>query len=132
MVKIKFNGSRINEFNGKINPDFSGKLSIETNIEVKSLDLVENNKEMLKANYSFTVDYKELGSIFIKGIIFISSDAKTIKELQKMKKDQLLENEDYVFLTNIIIQKASIKAFEIEDELGLPVHIKLPSLGVKK
>jgi len=38
----------------------------------------------------------------------------------------------YIKISNFIIKKASIKAFELEEELGLPIHIKLPTLNIKE
>ena len=40
--------------------------------------------------------------------------------------------DEHAHITNMIIQKASIKAFELEEELGLPIHISLPQMQIKK
>ena len=132
MAEIKLVGSRITKIFGDRNPDFSGKLEINTNIKIKDMDKVKDSKDTLRIDYELSIDYKELGKISIDGMLFISTDSKTIKEIQKSWKDKKLDTEEQVIVTNMIIKKVSIKAFELEDELGLPLHINLPTLSVKK
>jgi len=132
MVEIKLIGARISKIFGERKPEFSGNLEISTNIKLVNIDKLKDTKDSLKIDYELVVDYKELGEISIEGSIFISTDSKTIKEIQKSWKDKKFDTEEQIQITNLIIKKASIKAFEIEDELGLPIHIQLPSLSLKK
>lgn len=114
------------------NPEFSGKLKMSSDINIKNIEKVKDSKEVAKIHYSFKVDYAELGKILLEGFLFISSDQKTIKNLTKNFEDKKYDSPDQIALTNIILQKASIKAIELEDEFGLPIHIKLPLLNFKK
>ena len=132
MAEIKLIGARISKLFGERKPEFSGKLEINTNVKLINTKKLKDTKDTLKIDYELMVDYKELGSVSIEGSIFISTDSKTIKEIQKSWKDKKFDTEEQVQITNLIIKKASIKAFEIEDELGLPIHIQLPSLSLKK
>jgi hypothetical protein len=132
MAEIKLLGSRITSIAGERNPDFSGKLEISTNIKLKDLEKVKDSKDALKISYDMVVEYGDLGKISIGGLIFVSSDSKTIKEIQKSWNDKKFDSAEHVTITNMIIKKASIKAFSLEDELGLPIHIQLPSLELKK
>ena len=132
MAEIKLLGARISKISGERKPDFSGKLEVNTNIKLLGLDKLKDSKDSLKIDYELIVDYKELGNITINGTIFVSTDSKTIKEIQKSWKDKKFDTEEQITITNLIIRKASIKAFELEDELGLPIHIQLPSLSLKK
>ena len=132
MTNIKLAGSRFTNLKAERKPDFSGKLEMKTNISINSLEKHKDAKDTLKLTYTFEIDYLELGKVSIEGIIFLSGDSKSIKELLKIQKDKKYESPEYIGLTNIIIQKASIKAFELEEELGLPIHIKLPTISVKQ
>ncbi|MCK4997531.1 hypothetical protein KAS08_04450 [Candidatus Pacearchaeota archaeon] len=132
MTNLKLIGSKLTKVNAERNPDFSGKLEMKTNIGIDSIEKVKESKDTIKLGYSFNVDYSELGSIAIKGKLFLTGDAKLIKDLLKTFKDKKFDSPEYLAITNLIIQKASIKAFELEEELGLPIHIKLPSLSLKK
>ncbi len=131
MTNLRLIGAKLTKINAERNPEFSGKLEIKTNIKVNSLEKIKDTKDTIKVLYDFEIDYGELGKILIEGILFLSSDAKTIKELLKIQKDKKYNSPEYITITNLIIQKASIKAFEIEEELSLPIHIKLPALSVK-
>ena len=132
MTNLKLVGSRLTKISAERNPNFNGKLEIKTNIKINSLEKIKEPKDTTELKYTFEVDYVELGKIEVIGSLFLSGDSKTVKDLLKMQKDKNFENPEYIAITNLIIQKASIKAFELEEELGLPIHIKLPKLSVKK
>ena len=132
MAEIKLIGSRITKILGERNPEFAGKLEINTNIKIRDMEKIKDAKDSLRIDYDLSIDYGELGKISIEGMLFVSSDSKTIKEIQKAWKDKKFDTEEQVMVTNLIIKKVSIKAFELEDELGLPLHINLPTLSVKK
>ena len=132
MTNLKLAGSRITKIEAERKPEFAGKLELKTNIKIDTIEKVKDSKEAIKLGYTFEVDYVELGKISIEGILFLSGSSKDIKDLLKIQKDKNYNSEEYVAITNLIIQKASIKAFELEEELGLPIHIKLPSLSIKQ
>ena len=132
MTNLKLAGSRITKLSAERKPDFSGKLEMKTNIKINSIEKVKEAKDTVKLTYTFEVEYVELGGISIEGLLFLSGDAKSIKELLKVQKDKKYDSPEYIGITNLIIQKASIKAFELEEELGLPIHIKLPTLSIKE
>ena len=132
MTNIKLIGSRITKINAERKPEFSGKLEIKTNIKIISIDKTKESKDTLKLSYCFEIDYAELGKISIEGNLFISTDSKTIKEILKTKENKKIEEQEYIAITNLINQKASIKAIEIEEEMGLPIHIRLPMLTINK
>jgi hypothetical protein len=132
MTSLKLVGSKLIKVNAERNPEFSGKLSMKTNIKIDSLERIKEPKDTMKLAYTFEVDYTELGKILIAGNLFLSGDSKTVKDILKLQKDKNFDSPEYIAITNLIIQKASIKAFELEEELGLPIHIKLPSLSPKK
>ena len=132
MINLKLVGSKLTKVSAERNTEFSGKLEMKTNIKIDSLEKIKEPKDTVKLSYTFEVDYAELGKISIKGNLFLSGDSKSIKDLLKIQKDKKFDSPEYIVITNLIIQKASIKAFELEEELGLPIHIKLPSLSAKK
>ena len=131
MTNIKLVGSRITKIEADRKPEFSGNLEITTNIRVISIDKIKEAKDTLKISYAFEINYKELGKILIEGNIFISTDSKIIKEILKAKENKQLDSKEYITISNLINQRASIKALELEEELGLPIHMKLPTLTIK-
>ncbi|MCK4650493.1 hypothetical protein KAT36_04660 [Candidatus Pacearchaeota archaeon] len=132
MENIKLIGAKILEIDAKKNPNFTGKLELKTNIEINSLEKVEKHKDTIKITYIFEINYGDLGKIKIKGELFLLIDPKTIKTIFKNYENKEYNTPEYITITNSVIQKASIKALELEEELGLPIHIKLPKLSIKE
>lgn len=117
------------------NDDFKGELKITPNINIKSIDKIKSEstkQEFLKVDFQFGVDYSTLGKIEIEGKIFFIMDSKTIKETIDGWKDKKMDNETNLLILNVIMQKASIKALSLEEEMGLPSHIQLPRLQLGK
>ncbi len=131
MAKINLIGNRFVKINANHNFDFSGQISAKTNIKILGLENYKN-KNSFKIKYSFGIDYSELGQVSIEGVLFISTDSKTFKEIQKSWKEKKIENQEYLFITNLVIQKASLKALELEEEVGLPIHIRIPKIDLKE
>jgi hypothetical protein len=128
MKNLKLIGSRITRINAERNVDFTGKLEIKTNIKINKFQKIEDRKNSIKIPYEYEINYGELGKVNIKGELFLSGDSKIIKELMKITNNKEKNTPEYLKITNLIIQKATIKAFELEEELNLPIHIKLPEI----
>ncbi|MFA5061200.1 MAG: hypothetical protein WC494_02705 [Candidatus Pacearchaeota archaeon] len=130
MNKIKLINSKFVKINAEFNPNFSGQTSAKMNIKILEIFPLKN-KETFQAKYLFEVNYLDLGKISLEGSLFFSTDSRTLKELQKAWKENKIETPDYIFITNNIIQKASIKAIQIEEEMGFPIHLRLPRVDLK-
>ncbi len=131
---MKLLGSKYIKIFAQINPDFSGKLNMNQNINIKKIEKYKpdlSKQDSLRIEYIYTIDYKELGKIEIEGILFIGGDSKIQKDLLKSWNEKDHNTPEQIAVMNLIIQKASIKAVEIEEELSLPIHFKLPSLQPK-
>ncbi|MFA4960684.1 MAG: hypothetical protein WC548_03395 [Candidatus Pacearchaeota archaeon] len=131
MPELKLINSRFIKINGERNLDFSGEISAKTNIKILDLNSINNSKNSIQIKYFFEIDYEKLGKIQLEGIIYVLIDVKTYKELLKSWESKKIETPDFVNITNLIIQKASLKSFELEEELGLPIHIRLPKVDLK-
>jgi hypothetical protein len=132
MAEMKLIGSRITKITAQRNPNFEGELQIKTNIKIPSIEKAKEQKDTVKISYEFEIDYGNLGKVEISGILFIAADSKLTKDLIKFHTEQKFETPEQLAITNLILQKASVKAFELEEELGLPIHIRLPTLSTKK
>jgi hypothetical protein len=116
-------------------PGFKGKLEINPNINISSIEKHELNlikQDAVKIVFSFGIKYKDLADISLQGDIILRTDAKTQKEILKGWKDKNLDQEIQTMILNLIMQKASIRAIELEEEMNLPIHIKIPRLEVSK
>lgn len=131
MADLKLVASKFLKIEAERDPEFSGKIEVKTNIKIDSIEKIEKTKDAIKVSYNFEVIYTELGKISIKGTLFLSGDSKSVQKILEHQKNKAYEAPEYMLITNLIIQKASIRAFELEEELGLPIHVKLPSLSIK-
>lgn len=129
--EMKILGFNFTKVIAEKNVDFSGKLDLKSNINISSvdkhkLDLVKD--EALKVSFSFIVDYADLGKVDLSGTMFLLVDSKTLKEAVKSWEDKKLPDEIRMAIINIIMQKSSLKALQIEEDLGLPLHMPMPRL----
>jgi len=132
MTETKLIDSKFTKINAERNPEFNGKLEIKTNIKIQNIEKIKESKEIIKIKYVFDIEYLNLGKILIEGIIFLSLNNKKTKELIKSQEEKKFDTPEHTLITNLIIQKASIKAFELEEELGLPIHIRFPTVNFQE
>lgn len=132
---MKLVGSKITKVNASRNPDFAGKLSMDSNIKVT--DISDHTQEgsdmkMLKITAAYIINYGELGMIEIEGQLFVTGEEGNLEKIRKNFDEKDFNSPEMLGIMNITMQKFSIKAFSLEEELGLPIHIKLPSLKQKQ
>jgi hypothetical protein len=109
-------------------------LKFNTKIDISSIDTIKSDvfklrEELLKIEFIYSVLYEpEFAKIELGGSIILAVDSKIAREVLKNWKDKKTLEEFRIFIFNIILRKSNIKALQLEDELGLPTHIPLPSL----
>jgi hypothetical protein len=133
--EISLLGISYNKISIEKKPDFKGKLQITPSINISSIEKQELSllkQDSIKVKFSFNIKYSELANILLEGEIILRTDAKTQKEILKTWKDKSLDSEIQSLILNIIMQKASIKAIQLEEEMNLPLHIKIPRLEISK
>jgi hypothetical protein len=115
--------------------DITENLKFNTKIDISSIEPIHSNDfkvkdEPLKINFVYSVFYEpEFAKIELAGSIILSVEAKIAKEVLKGWKDKQLTEDFRISMFNIILRKANIKALELEEEVGLPTHLPLPSLN---
>jgi hypothetical protein len=132
---IKILGFNFTKVSAEKAPDFSGDIKLSTNINISSvekqkLELVKD--EALKISFSFTISYGELGKVELSGNMFLLTDSKVLKEALKSWEDKKLPEDLRLSVLNVIMQRSSLRAFQLEEDLGLPLHMPLPRLSVEK
>lgn len=129
--EIKLLGFNFTKVSVEKNLDFKGNLEINQTINLDNIEKFKSDiakDESLKVSFSYGVNYKELGNVSIKGIMFLMFDTKTTKEILKSWENKKLADNVNMILYNIIIQKSSVKALELEETVGLPYHMSMPVL----
>ncbi|MGK0208827.1 MAG: hypothetical protein ACI83O_000081 [Patescibacteria group bacterium] len=134
-MTLQLLGSKITGITANRKPDFDGRLELKTNIKIESLDDFKSTASEIKSvkvSALYEISYGEAGEVSIQGQLFIGG---TEEELEKVKSDFAANNFESDFMIgimNVVLQKFAIKAFTLEEEVGLPIHIKLPSVKVAK
>lgn len=129
--EIRLLGFNFTKIEAMKDPGFNGKLELQNNMVVSSvekhkLELVK--EDALKINFVFTISYGKLGKVELTGTLFLLVDSKILKEAVKSWEDKKLPDELRLSVLNIILQKSSLRALQLEEDLGLPTHISLPRI----
>lgn len=129
--EIKLAGMNFTKIAGERKPNFQEKYSMKPSINIKSIEEHKAGKaDACKIEFAFGIDYSGLGKIDLEGVMFLLMDSKTLKEAVKGWKDKKMNDEINLIILNAIMQKASLKALQVEEDLGLPPHVSLPRLQV--
>lgn len=129
LIGFNFNKISIEKFNKKVDSiKFNTKIDIASIESIKS-DLIKIKDEPIKIDFVYSVLYEpEFAKLELAGSILLSVEPKIAREVLKGWKDKEINEDFKVFVFNIILRKANIKALTLEEELSLPPHISLPSL----
>jgi len=132
--EIKLIGFKYNKLIVERNEENKGDLKITPNINIQSIDKFksESKQDILEVKFNFNIDYSSLGKIELTGRLLLSVDSKTLKDAIEGWKNKKLDNNINMIILNVIMQKASIKALQLEEEMNLPPHIQLPRLQLGK
>ena len=129
MRLISFNFEKINI---EKNPKKIEKLSINTSIEI--LDAKEaktefkfKGEQLITVKFRYDITYSpDFAKINFIGNILLSLNQKSAKEFLNQFKNKKISDEFKIPLFNFILRKLNVKALELEEELSLPLHIRLP------
>lgn len=134
----------------KLAAEHPGKLStpydINTNIEF--LDVIPQPTELLKDSQALRVDFKfiisysshssdkktsePLAKVEINGNSIVAAQKDETDEFQKNWKKKNHTDLAKINLFNFIIRRCTPKALELEEDVGLPLHIPLPKVAAKQ
>lgn len=130
LIGFNFNKISIERFKeNQENLKFNTKIDISSIDTIKS-DILKTKEEIIKINFIYSVSYEpSYAKLELVGDIILSVEPKRAKEILKGWKNKNFSNDFRIFVFNIILRKSNIKAFQLEDEVGLPPHIPLPSLN---
>jgi len=135
MKVLGFNFTKINA--EKFSSEFND-LKISTKIDVKSVvkaeqDILKSPDSILTINFSLIIDYEtDIAKLDFEGAIIVSVEEKLSKDILKQWSDKKISEEFRLLLFNMILRKSTAKALELEEELHIPFHIKLPSIKRKE
>ena len=136
---MKIIGFNINELHANKSFDFKrtaiGTDVLFTEVEKAKLDVLKDS-EALKISFKFTVSYKDgdkkdsqdKNEVLIQGSMLLMVSKDESKEFLKSWKNKEIPKDKALGLYNVILKKCSVKALQLEDEIGLSPHIPFPQV----
>lgn len=125
----------------KITASRDAKIKDIENIST-SIDVLELEKETvpflkdsdgLKITFKYVIDYEpKYAQILFEGLLMVSASSDIVKETIKQWKKKQLPADFKIPLFNTIMSKCNLKALNLEEEMGLPLHIKFPHLSAQQ
>lgn len=105
------------------------KLGIKE-VKEEKLPTGKTKTDGLKFDFELSLDYQPgVAKIVIGGFIYYMDDSNIIKEILetwKKKKDVPINIKTDVL--NTVLLKATIKAFQLEQEINIPPHMPFPAI----
>ena len=104
-------------------------------IDIKETSLKASAKDELLGffvTFEFGLNYAKAGEVLLKGHILYYDPENKAKDLLKNWDDgKKLPAQLSTQLFNFILYKCNIRALQLEDEVGLPLHLKLPRFKIQ-
>ena len=136
--KIFFNmrviGFNYTKLHAERQPTQEQTKKITTNIEFidvekDAIDVIKEG-EVIKVSFKYGVLYEPKNAeIGCEGAVLLLINKEMSKETIKLWKKKKIEDKLKLPLLNLILNKCTLKAFQLEEDLGLPTHLKLPSVS---
>lgn len=111
-------------------------LKINTRIDVSDIkeaktSILKTKDEILTVKFIYGLDYEPgMAKLDIEGNLIISLESKEAKEVLKEWKDKKMPENFRNTIFNLILKKATLKALQLEEEMNLPIHMRLPTLKI--
>lgn len=114
------------------------KLKITSNIDISSIndiksDVLKTKETLLAIDFKYSINYSpNFAKLNFLGNIVISVEPKQGKEILKKWENKQLPDDFKINLFNIILKKCNVKALELEEDIGLPLHVAMPRIEPKQ
>ncbi|PIN77813.1 hypothetical protein COV15_01315 [Candidatus Woesearchaeota archaeon CG10_big_fil_rev_8_21_14_0_10_34_12] len=130
---MRFIGFSLEKVNIEKKKEIKEKYSINSNIDIKSIekgnvDLMKN-KEVYIFKFSFIIQFEpSFASLDFNGSVAVLFEPSESKNILKKWKNKKIDDSIRIPLFNMIMNKCNIKAIKYEEDLNLPVHIPFPTV----
>lgn len=110
-------------------------LKINTSIDISEIGEVKSEifklkEQMVAVSFKHSLNYEpDIAKIEFSGTLILGVESRLAREVIKQWKDKKLPPEFRVNLFNIILRKCHVKALELEEDLNIPLHIKMPNIS---
>lgn len=116
--------------------NIKGPVNVKTDLKISDIkeeqDIpdIAKDKKTLKFEFDFSINYEpKVATINFSGhVLNVESESDAKKILSEWKNKKIGEDLR-LKISQMIWVKCNVKAFLLEEEIGLPIHIPLPRLG---
>lgn len=108
-------------------------IKVGTNIDISDVsevkaELLSSPGMILGIKFKFILNYEpNFAKVDLSGHFLIEVDKKIGEAALKEWKDKKINEDLQLSLVNIILEKSTVKALDLEEQLGLPLHFPMPS-----
>lgn len=109
-------------------------LKVGTKMDISDIDSVDSpffkgEEDLIKIKFLYTIEYNpNIAKIELGGNILLGIEKTLSKGIVEGWKDKKISEDLRILIFNLILKKANVKALELEEQTGLPLHIPMPSL----
>ncbi|MBD3310148.1 hypothetical protein GF351_02930 [Candidatus Woesearchaeota archaeon] len=136
MVIVGFNitkieASRKGGIKGQVK--INNNVSIEK-VEPQKLNLGKAEQQGIRFDFTYSTDYEPgIGSVVMKGHTVTIEEETRLKEiLDGWKKDKKLPNEVMNPILNSVLQRCTIKAIALSQDINLPPPVPMPKVQAQE
>ena len=110
------------------------KFGIDANLKMTDIRRtkisVGRGKEVLAFSFEYSIIYREnVAKLIFVGNVLVLTDNKLAKQIAKdWDNNKNVEKGIRTGVYNVIFQKCNIKALQLEEDIGLPLHMAMPIL----
>ena len=115
----------------------AGGLEVKSNLSIDNIfedkTILLEGSPTLRFDFTFTISYEPgVGKVEIKGSIMGVEEKEGTEEILKEWKKKKFSPRYKIQVFNFILNKCNLRAIQIEDEVGLPLHVPFPQLTPKE
>jgi hypothetical protein len=113
-------------------------LKLNTKMDIFNIDSVDSpffkgEEDLIKVKFLYTIDYAPtIAKIELGGNILLGVEKTKSKGILEGWKEKKIPEDFRLLIFNLVLKKANVKALELEDQMGLPLHVPMPSLKKQK
>ena len=136
MREAKLLAFTLQKLSAEKNKNIEGQIDVASDIKIKTIekhkiDVVK--QETIKIDFDFELKYGEYGKVLIQGFLILLLNNRDLKEIMsKWENNKEIQSDFRILVLNLIMQKCSIKALQLEEQMSLPPHIQIPRLVFEK
>jgi len=130
VVGIKFSNITAEKFK-----DLEGNIQLKSAFDLAEVDNDEklsklNTLPILSFSFTYSLNYEKTAKISFSGKVYIELDDKLASEIIEDKNK--ISNDLRKLVLDYVLIKTHVESLHLEEKLGLPFHIKSPSVSIEE